>query len=99
MDLGQPGSSLDFLGYRLQRHMDRKGRNRILRLVRPKSLIRIKDAIRTHTRRKSGDSLAVQIARLNPVLRGWFAYFRSVTQPTPAALDEMVTCPPENWST
>jgi RNA-directed DNA polymerase len=34
--------------------------------------------------------LAEQIGRLNPVLRGWFGYFRSVTQPTHAALDKMV---------
>ena len=90
VDLGQPGAHLDFLGYRLLRHTDRKGKERILRLVRPKSLDRIRDAIRTHTPRKSGESLAVQIARLNPVLRGWFAYFRSVTQPTHAALDKMI---------
>jgi RNA-directed DNA polymerase len=90
VDLGQPGAHLDFLGYRLQRHTDQMGKDRILRLVRPKSLDRIREAIRTHTPRKSGASLAVQIAWLNPVLRGWFAYFRSVTQPTHAALDKMV---------
>jgi RNA-directed DNA polymerase len=90
VDLGQPGAYLDFLGYRLQRHTDRTGTVRILRLVRPKSLDRIKDVIRTQTPRKSGESLAVQIARLNRVLRGWFRYFRSVTQPTHAALDKMV---------
>ena len=90
VDLGQPGAYLDFLGYRLQRYTDRMGKDRILRRVRPESLRRIKDAIRTHTPRKSGVSLAVQIARLNPLLRGWFLYFRSVTQPTHAALDKMV---------
>jgi len=90
VDLGQPGAHLDFLGHRLQRHTDRKGNERILRRVRPKSLDRIKDAIRTHTPRKSGESLTMQIARLNPVLRGWFGCFRSVTQPTHAALDKMV---------
>jgi RNA-directed DNA polymerase len=90
VDLGQPGAHLDFLGYRLLRHTDRKGKERILRLVRPKSLDRIKDAIRAHTPRKSGESLAMQIARLNPVVRGWFLYFRSVPQPTHAALDKMI---------
>ena len=90
VDLGQPGAHIDFLGYRLQRHTDRRGKDRILRLVRPKSLTRIRDAIRTRTPRNSGDSLEVQISRLNPVLRGWFAYFRSVTQPTHAALDKLI---------
>jgi RNA-directed DNA polymerase len=90
VDLGRPGEYVDFLGYRLQRHIDRQGRDRILRLVRPQSLDRIKDTIRRRTPRKSGVSLAEQIGWLNPVLRGWFGYFRSVTQPTHAALDKMV---------
>ena len=90
VDLGQPGAHLDFLGYRLQRHIDRMGKNRILRLVRPKSLDRFKEAIRALTPRKSGESMAVQIDRLNPSLRGWFLYFRSATQPTHAALDKMI---------
>ena len=90
VDLGVPGAYVDFLGYRLQRHVDRHGRNRILRKVRPQSLDRIKEQIRHRTPRKSGVSLAEQIAQLNPVLRGWFGYFRSATQPTHAALDKMV---------
>lgn len=90
VDLGQPGAHLDFLGYRLRRYTDRNGKDRILRQVRPKSLDRVKDAIRARTPRKSGESLAVQIARLNPLLRGWFAYFRSAPKPTHAALDKMI---------
>jgi len=90
VDLGQPGAYVDFLGYRLQRYIDRKGRNRILRRVRPKSLDKIKDKLRARTPRKSGQSLAVQIAALNRILTGWFHYFRSVTQPTHAALDKLV---------
>jgi RNA-directed DNA polymerase len=90
VDLAQPGAYVDFLGYRLQRHTNRHGRERILRLVRPKSLDKITDTLRAHTPRKSGQSLAVQIARLNRVLIGWFNYFRSVTQPTHAALDKLV---------
>jgi RNA-directed DNA polymerase len=90
VDLGQPGAFVDFLGCRLQRHTDRKGKERILRLVRPKSLGKIKDKVRARTPRKSGQSLAVQIAQLNRVLTGWFHYFRSATQPTHAALDKFV---------
>jgi RNA-directed DNA polymerase len=90
VDLGQPGAYVDFLGYRFQRHTDRKGKDRILRLVRPKSLAKIKDKLRARTPRKSGQSLAVQIAQLNPILSGWFNYFRSVTQPNHAVLDKLV---------
>ena len=39
VDLGTPGEYVDFLGYRLQRHIDRQGRDRILRLVRPQGWI------------------------------------------------------------
>lgn len=90
VDLGQPGHHIDFLGYRLQRYTDRNGSDRIRRLVRPKSLDRITDALRSRTPRNSGESLEVQISRLNQTLRGWFAYFRSVTRTTHANLDKLV---------
>jgi len=90
VDLGKPGNYLDFLGYRLQRHINRRGENRILRLVRPKSLDRIKDQVRTLTRRNSGKSLEAMITKLNQTLQGWFAYFRSVVGPTHTLLDKLI---------
>jgi RNA-directed DNA polymerase len=66
-DCRQPGEGFDFLGYRFeagQRH------------VRSKSLQRFKDAIREKTRRTRGQSLEYVIADLNPMLRGWFGYFK-----------------------
>ncbi len=90
VDMGQPGAAIDFLGYRFQRHTDKRGNNRILRLVRPKSLSKITDRLRALTPRKGGDSLEVMISRLNLVLRGWFGYFRSACQPAHAALDKMI---------
>jgi RNA-directed DNA polymerase len=36
----------------------------------------LKDKIRAKTRRNRGDSLAAIIADLNPMLRGWFGYFK-----------------------
>lgn len=59
--------SFDFLGYRFA-----NGRH----WPRAKSLKKLKDTIRTKTRRTAGDSLRAIIANLNPVLRGWFAYFQ-----------------------
>jgi len=90
VDMGQNGSFFDFLGYRLQRHTDGTGRDRVLRLVRPKSLDRITDAIRSQTSRTCGESLETQISGLNRTLRGWFGYFRSATQPIHAGLDKLV---------
>ncbi len=66
-DCRQPGEGFDFLGYRFE-----AGR----RWVRKKSLKRFKDSIREKTGRSRGDSLARIVADLNPMLRGWFGYFK-----------------------
>lgn len=57
----------EFLGYRFER-----GR----RWPRPKSKGKFKDAIRKQTGRNNGHSLGEIIARLNPILRGWYGYFK-----------------------
>ncbi len=46
------------------------------RLVRDKSLKAFKDKVRARTIRSRGDSLERIIADLNPMLRGWFGYFK-----------------------
>jgi len=56
-----------FLGYRFER--DR-------RYVRPKSLQKLKETVRSKTKRTDGRSLAVIIGDLNRTLVGWFGYFR-----------------------
>src|SRR4029077_10665371 len=66
-DCRQPGQGFEFLGYRFE-----AGR----RFVRKKSLTRFKDKIREKTRRTRGDSLARVIDDLNPMLGGWFGYFK-----------------------
>jgi RNA-directed DNA polymerase len=67
VDSQQPGQGFDFLGYRFE-----AGR----RFVRKKSLRAVKDKVRAKTRRSRGDSLVRIIADLNPMLRGWFGYFK-----------------------
>jgi RNA-directed DNA polymerase len=59
--------AFDFLGYRFDRDK---------RYVRPKSLAKLKAAVRAKTKRTDGRSLAVIIADLNRTLRGWFGYFK-----------------------
>jgi len=66
-DCREPGEGFDFLGYRFE-----AGR----RTVRNKSLVRFKDGVRAKTGRSRGDSLARIVADLNPMLRGWFGYFK-----------------------
>jgi len=57
----------DFLGYRYEG--DR-------RYVRPKSLKKLKESVRSKTRRTEGRSLKAIITDLNVTLRGWFGYFK-----------------------
>jgi RNA-directed DNA polymerase len=80
-DCRQPGQGFDFLGYRFE-----AGRRR----VRKKSLARLKDSIRAKTKRTRGDNLARIVADLNPMLRGWFGYFRHAHPHTFEATDKFV---------
>jgi RNA-directed DNA polymerase len=80
-DWRQPGQGFEFLGYRFE-----AGR----RLVRQKSLKALKEKVRQKTRRSRGDSLERIIDDLNPVLRGWFGYFKHTTPALFARLDGFV---------
>jgi RNA-directed DNA polymerase len=70
-----------FLGYRFA-----GGR----RYVRPKSLKGLRDKLRQHTGRTRSGSLAQIIAELNPLLRGWFGYFKHARFTTFRAVDGFV---------
>jgi RNA-directed DNA polymerase len=80
-DCRKPGQGFEFLGYRFE-----AGR----RHVRRKSLNTFKDSIREKTRRTRGDSLARVVADLNPLLRGWFGYFKQAHHTTFGKLDGLV---------
>jgi RNA-directed DNA polymerase len=66
VDATAPGG-FDFLGYHFE-----QGR----RYPRKKSLQKLKDKVRERTRRTDGHSLQRIIETINPILRGWFAYFK-----------------------
>ncbi|WP_371821919.1 group II intron reverse transcriptase/maturase [Skermanella sp. TT6] len=80
-DCRQPGQGFDFLGYRFE-----AGR----RYVRDKSLKAFKDKIRARTGRSRGVSLDHVIADLNPVLRGWFGYFKHARARLFTQLDKFI---------
>jgi RNA-directed DNA polymerase len=80
-DCRQVGEGFEFLGYRFE-----AGR----RWVRKKSLTRLKDCIRDKTRRTQGQSLKRIVASLNPMLRGWFGYFKHAHPSTFIALDKLI---------
>lgn len=71
-DCRREGEGFEFLGYRFE-----AGR----REVRRKSLAGLRERIRGKTSRTQGKSLRVIIAQLNPVLRGWYNYFKHANPP------------------
>jgi RNA-directed DNA polymerase len=66
VDATQPGG-FEFLGYHFER-----GR----KWPRKKSEVKVREKLRARTRRTNGQSLPCIIAGINPILRGWFNYFR-----------------------
>lgn len=75
------GNGFEFLGYRFER-----GR----REVRKTSLDKLKQTIRTKTKRTRGQSLSVVIVDLNRTLRGWFGYFKHAHPSIFRVLDKMI---------
>jgi RNA-directed DNA polymerase len=80
VDMSQPGG-FDFLGYHFEGNEKRPRR---------KSLVKLKDNVRGLTKRNNGHSLEAIIARLNPILRGWFEYFKHSHRWTFTSLDGWV---------
>lgn len=71
----------DFLGYHFERGH---------RWPSKKSVKKLKDTVRHHTRRTNGESLEATIAALNPVLRGWYEYFKHSNKSAFRPLDQWI---------
>ena len=82
-DMGQPKGHFDFLGYRFWRG---KNDGRLKRLIRPKSKQKFRASIRPLTKRCNGHSMEAIAARLEPILRGFYNYFKHAH---PWALQEL----------
>jgi RNA-directed DNA polymerase len=80
-DSSQKGEGFDFLGYHFERGY---------RWPRRKSIQKLRDAIRSKTRRTNGRSLLATITDVNHTLRGWFGYFQHSQPNTFPALDSWV---------
>ena len=71
-NLNNAEEGFDFLGYRFQR--TRRGNLR--RWAGDKACKKLRGRVRPLTRRANGQSMQAIIAQLNPILRGWFEYFK-----------------------
>lgn len=80
----------DFLGFRIQRRRKRGTAKRVVYTYpSKKALASIVGRVRVLTRRSSHPTLAALLRQLNPVLRGWCAYFRyGVSKATFGYLDQ-----------
>lgn len=80
VDSRQPGG-FDFLGYHFERNYKWPSK---------KSLNKLKDRIRQHTRRTNGHSMETIIINLNKILRGWFEYFKHSHRCTWRRIDQWI---------
>ena len=68
----------EFLGYRFLKHR---------RFPRQKSLAKVRETLRSKTKRTNGNSLQAIIVTVNRTLRGWYEYFKHSWRTTFPALD------------
>ena len=80
VDASQRGG-FDFLGYHFERGY---------KWPRCKSLKKLKDTIRSRTKRCNGHSLQTIIDKISPTLRGWFEYFKHSHKFTFSGVDKWV---------
>ena len=68
----------DFLGFNLRRY--RRGRSPGKLLIKPSqdAVKRVRSRLADEVRRMRGSNAMALIARLNPIIRGWAAYYRGV---------------------
>jgi RNA-directed DNA polymerase len=76
----EPGG-FEFLGYRFE-----GGK----RWPRRKSLFNLREKIREHTKRTNGHCLDAIIKNINPILRGWYGYFKHSGRTTFPSVDGWV---------
>ncbi len=72
VDMTVGGAHFDFLGYRFWRG---KGGN-LRRFIRPSSRKKPRSKLKPITRRANGKSMEEFVAILNPILRGYYGYFK-----------------------
>jgi len=86
VDLSRSASHFDFLGYRFWRRRNAK----LARFVRPKSLRKLHGKLKALTKRANGHSLETIVKQINPILRGWYGYFKHASVSTLGGMDGWV---------
>jgi RNA-directed DNA polymerase len=87
VDMGQPKAYFEFLGYRFWRG---KTSGSIRRFIRPKSMKKMREAIKPLTRRTSGQSMSAMAQMLKPRLQGFHNYFKHASASSLADVDRWI---------
>jgi RNA-directed DNA polymerase len=66
-----------FLGFDIRRRVDRQGSGKLLITPSKESVKRLRKRLTADVRSMHGANAAAVVFRLNPVIRGWSAYYRS----------------------
>jgi RNA-directed DNA polymerase len=66
-----------FLGFDIRRHVDRQGSGKLLITPGKEQVKRLRERLSAEVRAMRGANAAAVMHRLNPVIRGWSAYYRS----------------------
>lgn len=85
LDLMQ--DEIGFLGYRFLKSRNYEENKLIWKFPKRKSIKKFKDSIRKHTKRNNGKSLKQIIEKINPIIRGWFEYYKHSYKTTFPDLD------------
>jgi RNA-directed DNA polymerase len=67
-----------FLGFSIRRYVDRRGSGKLLIKPSSESVMRLRERLAAEVRSLRGANAAAVVFHLNPVIRGWSAYYRSV---------------------
>jgi RNA-directed DNA polymerase len=90
------GEGFDFLGFNVRRYNNRK------LLIKPSkaAVRRLRERLAAETRALRGSNAVAVIATLNPIIRGWAAYYRGVVSTrTFTALDDYMWKLTYKWAT
>jgi RNA-directed DNA polymerase len=86
----------DFLGFNIRRYPNRK----LLIKPSPAAMRRVRERLASETRALRGSNAAAVIAALNPVIRGWAAYYRgAVSSRAFSSMDDYMWKLIWKWST
>ena len=89
----------DFLGFHLRRYRRRRRPAKLLIKPSPDAVRRIRNRLADEVRSLRGSNAMAVIARLNPIIRGWAAYYRGVVSSRVfAALDNHVWWLTYRWA-